>query len=184
VYQLAYGQSDLSSALSYLLLNHSVLGLTEDNVVLILKILGWMSLNEKLFGYNKQNQLLQGMTLQDLVQTMPIFIFVGTDQTFIYMGDLLNKLANSVLTDFDSITKVVQSKLTGARSNIDQISTIKALKHSMMVSIVHDEKRKISYKNIKRHWLDQSLQELNNQFMKDLSITLSYTFDWKLISKK
>jgi hypothetical protein len=115
---------------------------------------------------------------------MPIFTFVGTDQTFIYMGDLLNKLANSVLTDFDSITKVVQSKLTGARSNIDQISTIKALKHSMMVSIVHDEKRKISYKNIKRHWLDQSLQELNNQFMKDLSITLSYTFDWKVISKK
>ena len=77
VYQLAYGQSDLSSALSYLLLNHSVLGLTENSVVLILKILSWMSLNEKLFGYNKRNQLLQCYTLQQLIS------FIISKQFFI-----------------------------------------------------------------------------------------------------
>lgn len=184
VYGLAYGNSsNVASALTYLLLNHSVLGMEYDNVLLVLKILSWMSLNEKLFGYNKSQQILDGMTLDEVLQTMPIFTFVGSDQTFVYMGDLLDALASSVLQDFDSIDQVVRSSLSGACANISEVPSIKAIKHNLMKKIIENEKQ-ISYTNIKALWLDEGLKELNNSLMQDLTITLAYTFDWKRISKK
>ena len=199
-YNLSYGEdSTQANALSYLLINHAVLGLQEETMLLILRILSWISLNEKLFGYNKREQLDGGLNLEQIVDQMPVFTFVGQDQTFIYMGDLLDKLEIYLKGDFKAIDKVVRYSHHFTALPADEFDAIQMLKYNIIKSITN-HKMDISYSAIKPLWeqgqvelqygdtvttiqFDRTLQDYNAMIMQNFAVRLAYTFDWKKISR-
>ena len=165
-------QNNILNIIKYLVMNYATLNNSDVSVLQdAFQIIALTNLNEKIFGYNKDDQ--KSISLAELMPQFPIAVINSAGQ-IVYMKEIMQQVIQNVQNDFASIKKMATVSISRHHARVDKLNEKKAevIKASTLDENVYPElAEKVA----------DELKNVNAELNASLKINIAYKINYDKI---